>query len=64
MFAEDRLELIDRRHRKISDKLASGPDSKTFVQLSRELAELDEVVGKIARLAQRPRGTLRRRGDA
>jgi len=48
MFAEDRLELIDRRHREISDRLSAGPDSKTFVQLSRELAELDDVVAKIA----------------
>jgi peptide chain release factor 1 len=47
MFAEDKLDLILRRRREIEEKLSSGPDSQSFVQLSRELAALDEVTGAI-----------------
>ncbi len=47
MFAEDKLDLILRRHDELNAKLASGPDSQTFVALSRELASLDEVSEKI-----------------
>jgi peptide chain release factor 1 len=43
MFAQDKLDLILRRHDEIGERLASGPDSQTFVALSRELASLDEV---------------------
>ena len=47
MFAEDKLDLILRRRREIEEKLSSGPDSQSFVQLSRELSALDEVTGAI-----------------
>jgi peptide chain release factor 1 len=47
MFAQDKLNLILRRHEEIGEKLASGPDSQTFVALSRELAALDEVTSAI-----------------
>jgi peptide chain release factor 1 len=47
MFAQDKLDLILRRHEDIGQKLAANPDSQTFVALSRELASLDEVVANI-----------------
>jgi len=47
MFAEDKLDLILRRRREIEEKLSSGADSQSFVQLSRELAALDEVTAAI-----------------
>jgi peptide chain release factor 1 len=47
MLPEEKLDLILRRHTEISDRLAAGPDSATFVALSRELAELDEVAAAI-----------------
>jgi peptide chain release factor 1 len=47
MFAQDKLDLILRRHEEIGQKLASGQDSQTFVALSRELASLDEVTAAI-----------------
>jgi peptide chain release factor 1 len=47
MLPQDKLDLILRRHTEISDRLTSGPDSATFVALSRELAELDDVVTAI-----------------
>jgi peptide chain release factor 1 len=47
MFAEDKLDLILRRRREIEEKLSSGADSQSFVQLSRELAGLDEVTAAI-----------------
>ena len=47
MFALDRLDQILRRHDEIGEKLAGNPDSRAFVQLSRERAALDEVVEKI-----------------
>ena len=47
MLPQDKLDLILRRHAEISDRLASGPDSATFVALSRELAELDDVANAI-----------------
>jgi peptide chain release factor 1 len=47
MFAEDKLDLILRRRREIEEKLSSGADSQSFVQLSRELAGLDEVTEAI-----------------
>lgn len=47
MFSQDKLDLITRRHQEIGEKLSAGPDSQTFVALSRELASLDEVVEKI-----------------
>ncbi|OAI30180.1 peptide chain release factor 1 [Methylosinus sp. R-45379] len=47
MFAQDKLDLILRRHEEIADRLSSGPDAASFVALSRELAMLDDVVAKI-----------------
>ena len=47
MFAEDKLDLILRRRREIEEKLSSGADSQSFVQLSRELAGLEEVTAAI-----------------
>ncbi len=47
MLPQEKLDLILRRHAEISDRLATGPDSATFVALSRELAELDDVAAAI-----------------
>jgi peptide chain release factor 1 len=47
MLPQEKLDLILRRHAEISDRLSSGPDSATFVALSRELAELDDVAAAI-----------------
>ncbi|HEY8063434.1 MAG TPA: peptide chain release factor 1 [Methylosinus sp.] len=47
MFAQDKLDLILRRHEEIADRLSSGPDAASFVALSRELASLDDVVARI-----------------
>lgn len=52
-----KLDAILTRHAVITDRLASGPDSDTFVALSRELAELDPVVEALRalRAAERER---------
>ncbi|MHB2169435.1 peptide chain release factor 1 [Alsobacter sp. R-9] len=42
-----KLESILARHAVITDRLAAGGDSDTFVTLSRELAELDPVVDAV-----------------
>jgi len=47
MLPQDKLDLILRRHAEISDRLASGPEVTVFVALSRELAEMEPVVGAI-----------------
>jgi peptide chain release factor 1 len=47
MLPQDKLDLILRRHDEISARLAEGPDSSTFVALSRELAGMEDVVGVI-----------------
>lgn len=47
MFAQDKLDLILRRHEDLCEKLNAGPDAATFVALSREVAEFDQVVAKI-----------------
>jgi peptide chain release factor 1 len=47
MFAQDKLDLILRRHDEIGAKLSAGPDAASFVALSRELATLEDVVAKI-----------------
>jgi len=47
MFAQDKLDQILRRHEEIGERLAGNPDSRTFVQLSRERATLDDVVERI-----------------
>ncbi len=61
MFAQDKLDLILRRHQEIGDKLSSGPDSQSFVALSRELASLDETAAAIGayRAAQKEVDELR-----
>ena len=61
MFAQDRLDLILRRHQEIGEKLSSGPDSQSFVALSRELASLDETAAAIGayRAAQKEVDELR-----
>ena len=43
----DKLEAILDRHAIVSSMLNGGPDAERFVALSRELAELDPVVGAI-----------------
>ncbi|MBI1868565.1 MAG: peptide chain release factor 1 [Methylocystis sp.] len=47
MFAQDKLDLILRRHEELGQKLAANPSSQTFVALSRERAGLDQVVATI-----------------
>jgi peptide chain release factor 1 len=47
MLPQEKLDLILRRHAEVSDRLSSGPDSATYVALSRELAELDDVAAAI-----------------
>ena len=42
-----KLNAILDRHAVIEARLAGGPDSETFVALSRELAELDPVVTQL-----------------
>jgi peptide chain release factor 1 len=42
-----KLDLILRRHEEVSARLSAGPDSATFVALSRELAETGEIVEAI-----------------
>jgi peptide chain release factor 1 len=44
MLPVEKLDLIQRRHDEISAKLAEGISGQEFVALSRELAELDELV--------------------
>jgi peptide chain release factor 1 len=47
MLPTDKLDLILRRHEEISARLSAAPDSATFVNLSRELSGLEEVVEAI-----------------
>jgi peptide chain release factor 1 len=47
MFDQGKLDLILRRHDELSERLAAGPDARTFVALSRERAALDDVVENI-----------------
>ncbi|MGA8169668.1 MAG: peptide chain release factor 1 [Methylocystis sp.] len=47
MFAQDKLDLILRRREEIAEKLSAGPDSRSFVELSRELSSLEEVTAAI-----------------
>jgi peptide chain release factor 1 len=47
MLPEEKLDLILRRHAEISDRLSSGPDSATFIALSRELAEIEDAAQAI-----------------
>ncbi len=54
MLPVEKLDLIQRRHDEISAKLAEGMTGAEYVALSRELSDLDELVGLIKewRLAQ------------
>ncbi len=47
MLPHSKLDLILRRHDEISARLAEGADGAAFVALSRELAEMDELVTAI-----------------
>ncbi|MGA3302254.1 MAG: peptide chain release factor 1 [Methylovirgula sp.] len=47
MLPQDKLDLILRRHTEISDRLSAGPDSATYVALSRELAEIEDAAQAI-----------------
>jgi peptide chain release factor 1 len=47
MLPEEKLDLILRRHEEISARLSEGPEASAFVALSRELAEMEPVVGAI-----------------
>jgi peptide chain release factor 1 len=47
MLPHDKLDLILRRHEEVSARLSEGADGPTFVTLSRELAETDEIVAAI-----------------
>ena len=47
MLPHAKLDLVLRRHEEVSARLAEGPDAATFVALSRELADTDEIVAAI-----------------
>ena len=47
MLPNDKLDLILRRHDEISARLEQQASATTFVALSRELAEIDDLVGLI-----------------
>ncbi len=47
MLPTEKLDALMARHGDIEAALAAGPDAETLVRLSKELAELDPVVGEI-----------------
>jgi peptide chain release factor 1 len=47
MLPEPKLDLILRRHDEVSARLSAGVEGSTFVALSRELAEMENVVDAI-----------------
>jgi peptide chain release factor 1 len=47
MLPHDKLDLILRRHDEVSARLSEGADGATFVALSRELAETEDLVSAI-----------------
>jgi peptide chain release factor 1 len=47
MLPHDKLDLILRRYEEVSAQLSEGADGATFVALSRELAEMDDIVTAI-----------------
>lgn len=47
MLPLEKLDLILRRHEEVAAKLSQGPDGPTFVALSRELADTEELVAAI-----------------
>jgi peptide chain release factor 1 len=47
MLPFEKLDLVLRRHEEVNARLAEGPDSTTFVALSRELAETGDLVAAI-----------------
>jgi len=50
MIPAERLQSVISRHEEITAQLASAPGTETFVRLSRELAELDDVAAKAREL--------------
>jgi peptide chain release factor 1 len=50
MIPRDRLQSVIARHEEITAQLSSAPAAETFVRLSRELAELDDVAEKAREL--------------
>ncbi|MBM3636248.1 MAG: peptide chain release factor 1 [Alphaproteobacteria bacterium] len=55
-----KLDAILARHAAVTDRLNSGPDTESFVALSRELSELDPVVEgiRVLRYAEKERDDL------
>ncbi len=47
MLPHAKLDLVLRRHEEISARLAEGADGATFVALSREMAETDDLVAAV-----------------
>ena len=47
MLPHSKLDLVLRRHEEIAARLAEGLDGPTFVALSREMAETEELVGAV-----------------
>jgi peptide chain release factor 1 len=47
MLPEEKLDLILRRHEEISARLAEAAQASSFVALSREFADMEDVVGAI-----------------
>ena len=47
MLPHSKLDLILRRHEEVSARLSEGPDAATFVALSRELSDTQDLVSAI-----------------
>ena len=47
MLPHSKLDLILRRHAEVSSRLSEGPDAATFVALSRELSDTQDLVSAI-----------------
>ena len=47
MLPHSKLDLILRRHEEVSARLSEGPDAATFVALSRELSDTEDLVAAI-----------------
>ncbi len=50
MIPRERLQSVIARHEEVLSQLSSGPEAETFVRLSRELAELDDIADKSRQL--------------
>jgi peptide chain release factor 1 len=55
MIPAERLQSVISRHEEITAQLSSAPEPETFVRLSRELAELDDVAAKARELLEAER---------